>query len=441
MKTKIFNLLALILLVNFFNAQDYMRSSLSMILIESDDFPNKNAVLSSWNNYPFPDKYNDFTLDLKKINLNNINLSDEDLKNEGLLQDTLTAFALIKAAAKGSEIRYLNNEKTIGFALPTEKQKIQFKINKTLREKKVAHQIVSKWYGLKNGKFDNKNKMLDSLGSYDISLFKIEESGGQALGSEALLAAGEQLVSNSFVTFTSLEFMSNEPVARAIKDEADKSIREEMADKPPILLQKALEANQKVYEKTKEGYSLWSKTWLYQLDWNVETQQIFYNEYWNDIEAYNNSDLIKLKFVGNQYNQSLVTFKIGEKRTQEQIIDLALVRNVNNAFAKLQKKNDVFKPLVPITGVNPLRAEIGLKDGIVKGDKFDVLSNVGKPGFPVYEVSGSISVDKKTPVWDNRYNAGEEAEPQLDKDGNVINATGFKGSKKIMVGTMIKLAK
>ena len=39
-------------------ASEYRRSSLSMVLLESESFPNKEAVISSWNNYPFPDKYN-----------------------------------------------------------------------------------------------------------------------------------------------------------------------------------------------------------------------------------------------------------------------------------------------------------------------------------------------------------------------------------------------
>ena len=43
----------------------YRRSSLSMILMESESFPNKDAVMNSWNNFPFPDKYNKH--DIKQI--------------------------------------------------------------------------------------------------------------------------------------------------------------------------------------------------------------------------------------------------------------------------------------------------------------------------------------------------------------------------------------
>lgn len=47
----------------------YRRSSLSMIIIENKNLPNKDAVLSSWTNYPFPDKYNKHVTNLKSINI------------------------------------------------------------------------------------------------------------------------------------------------------------------------------------------------------------------------------------------------------------------------------------------------------------------------------------------------------------------------------------
>jgi hypothetical protein len=254
--------------------------------------------------------------------------------------------------------------------------------------------------------------------------------------------AGKQLIANTFVTFTSLEFVENEPIARAVKDAADQEIATQMAGKPQLLIDKALQANQKIYETTKEGYSLWSKTWLYQLSWNDSIENIFYTQLWDNPDAFNKSNLFSLEFIGNQFNQSVVTFKIGEKRTQEQIIDLALVRNVDKAFAKLQKKNDVFKPMTTISSTNPIKAKIGTKEGLSGGEKFDVLElTMNKEGFTEYKVVGSVTVDKKTPVWENKYNAGEEREPQKDEDGNTIDATVFKGSKKILAGMLLKQAK
>jgi hypothetical protein len=209
---------------------------------------------------------------------------------------------------------------------------------------------------------------------------------------------------------------------------------------PQPLKDKAIEKANQAYEKAKEGYSLWSKTWLYQIDWNDSLAALFYNT-WGNPEAFDKLDIFSMKHIGTQYNQSLVTFKIGESRTQEQLIDLALVRNLDNAFAKLQKKNDVFKPKVPVLTSGPITAQIGMKEGLEGGEKFEVLEMVlNKDGKVEYKVVGKASVDKKI-VWDNRYGAGEEGEIQKDADGNVITSTLFKGSKKIQPGMLLKLKK
>ena len=122
---------------------------------------------------------------------------------------------------------------------------------------------------------------------------------------------------------------------------------------------------------------------------------------------------------------------------------LLVLANIDNAFAKLQKKNDVFKPAIPVSSANPIMAKIGLKEGISPGDKFEVLEMMWdeKEGKTTWKNVGSCAVDKKAPIWDNRYSAGEESEQQKDKEGNSVNSTTFKGSKKIQVGMLLKQLK
>jgi hypothetical protein len=177
------------------------------------------------------------------------------------------------------------------------------------------------------------------------------------------------------------------------------------------------------------------------LNWDETTANTFYSEIWNTPSKLGTSDLFSLEFVNFQKNMSLVTFKLGETRSQEQIIDLALVRNVDNAFAKLQKENDVFKPKVPVLTTKPVTAQIGMKEGIEGGEKFEVLEFGvdDKTGLTVYKKVGTVKVDKKQ-VWDNRYNAGQKPEKeQLDKDGNPVSATLFKG--KVPFGALLKQVK
>jgi hypothetical protein len=265
---------------------------------------------------------------------------------------------------------------------------------------------------------------------------------GQARGLASLGDAGEELIRNTFLTFTKLEFIENEPAAALLRDKSKASINKTLEGKPKFLIDKALQVADATYEKTKEGYSLWSKTWLYRLNWNDSIATVFYNDLWSNPAAFDNCNLFSLEFVGVQYNQSLVTFKLGEKRTQEQVIDLALVRNVDNAFAELQKDNDVFKPKVPVLTIDPVTAQIGMKEGLTGGESFDVLEMTlnQKTGLTEYKKVGSATVDKKI-IWDNRYNAGEQAEQALDSNGNPITATPFKGSKNIQPGMLLKQVK
>ena len=435
-------ILCLIISINSFAQNDkqseYRRSSLSMVLLESESFPNKEAVMSSWNNYPFPDKYNKHIINTKSFNTNNVKLSDDDLRAAGFLKDTIKGVKL-EAMRDVAPLRYINDEKTLAYKLPNEKQKVQLSIDKVLVEKQVAKQMIKTWFDIsENNEFPNDYVTLKERAFYNASEADKAIADGQSRGLDYLMINAEDLIYNSFVTFTKLDFYENEPVAKAALVLALAELDKQ--DMPQPLKDKAKEKAQQVYEKVKEGYSLWSKTWLYQLDWNDSLAALFYNT-WGNPEAFDKLDIFSMKHIGTQYNQSLVTFKIGETRTQEQLIDLALVRNLDNAFAKLQKKNDVFKPKVPVLTSGPITAQIGMKEGLEGGEKFDVLEMIlNKDGKVEYKVVGKASVDKKI-VWDNRYGADEKGEIQKDADGNIITSTMFKGSKKIQPGMLLKLKK
>ena len=103
------------------NKSEYRRSSLSMVLLESESFPNKDAVMSSWNNYPFPDKYNKHEISTKSFNNKNVKLTDADLKAAGFLKDTIKGLKL-EAMRDVVPLRYINEEKTLAYKLPNERQ-------------------------------------------------------------------------------------------------------------------------------------------------------------------------------------------------------------------------------------------------------------------------------------------------------------------------------
>jgi hypothetical protein len=239
-------------------------------------------------------------------------------------------------------------------------------------------------------------------------------------------------------------FQENEPVARVIRDlaivQADKiSI--------PMAKEKAIKLANLAYDKAKEGYTVFATSYLYQLDWNEEkaklANDLFNNKNVNAQAAFDTTTLFNLTYLGKETSMALVTFSLKEKRTEEQIIQLAVKRALNNSMAKLQRSYEAFRPMYQLTNDNPFTAKIGTKEGVQVGDKFNVLAaESGKtPGSVIWKKVASISVSKEDIIWDNE---SEEPQTKVAEDGSVteINFTTFKGkSKKANRNCLIRLAK
>ncbi len=374
----------------------YNRSSLHLVLIESETFPKKEIVMKAWDGYPFPDKYNNHSIDV--INM--------DLANYGKID-------------------------------PEDKE-MKIKINQFIQDTDLAKKLIAKWFKYDgNGNFDMS--LIQERGLYDASYLETEIAKGQVRGIASLADAGEELINNTFVTFSKLFFVDNEIAAKLVKDEAEFHLKQRNLH--PLLEEPLMKEIQKKYERASEGYSVWTNTWLYQLEWNDSIGAVFYSELWNNKEAFESSDIFRMNYVGTEFSRSLVTFNLKSARTEEEIINLSTVRNIDKVLAKLQKKYDVFKPRVPVLSTDPIVAKIGMKESIKAGDRFNVMEIVydKKQGVTKYKTIGEVKVDKKYPVWDNRFAADEAEEGKKDKPS--IEVTTFKGSSKVQPGMLLKLVK
>ena len=87
-----------------------------------------------------------------------------------------------------------------------------------------------------------------------------------------------------------------------------------------------------------------------------------------------------------------------------------------------------------MVGVKPLRAKIGLKEGIEGGDKFEVLEIIKEEnGQTRYERRGVITVDSRK-IWDNRFDATDDS--NSDK-----NYTYFRGVGDYYPGMLLRQIK
>jgi hypothetical protein len=176
---------------------------------------------------------------------------------------------------------------------------------------------------------------------------------------------------------------------------------------------------------------------------------VFYQDLWNDasapdparVEAFNNSDLFKLKLLGSQKAKSLITGMGKNAEDKNMIIKNATVKSIDAVYAKLQRSFEPFRTKTPLTSMKPLGAKIGLKEGLEGGDKYEVLmKSIDEEGKVKWKRKGVIKVDKSK-IWNNIASEGDQ--PLLDEKGEPIKDSGvefthFKGKGKYFPGMLLR---
>lgn len=410
----------------------YRRSSLHTMLIDNDNFPKRDTVIQAYNNAPFPDKYNNHNIGMKTMTFQDYSISDTERAEFGL-------------RAKSQIGSLFASEDSSDYKL----KELPVLISKYFKQNKIANQLIAKWFNRNvDGAFSTE--LLAERGFYDASSMDASIAKGSAMGTASLADAGEELIGNTFVVCSKLSFVPNEIAARVIRATAYTIAEQKLTGFALAIAQKAADI---VYNKASQGYSVWTHSYLFKLQWNDSIASVFYNDFYFDKnkvdmvkkEKFDNSELFKMEYIGYQKSSSLVTFsfKKGEaNRTEEQLITLATVRNVDHVFSKLQKEYDIFMPKVPLYTGNPITAKIGTKEGLEGGEKFEVLEQTMDPktGLTKYKKIGEIKVNKKQ-IWDNRYQMDQE-DSNDKKSEKILDRTTFDGSEdKFFAGMLIKQIK
>lgn len=392
---KIYTLLTLSLVIStgFAQGDTFIRSSLHMALIEDFGFDNGPLVRQAYDAYPFPiGAYNDHRIPLNQLSLSQYELTPEEELAYG-----------VNKTATGAALSELGTGLTAGIV--QDNSKVEYQLMKYIDQNKMAHGLIRKWFNISDdGSFDQAyiRKMID------IQVTKEQELEAIASGSES--AARDQnreyLIDNTYVVFTRMNFVSNAVVAEGIRQVAYATADELEG----MMRDLAYKAADKIYEKTSEGFSVWTTGWLFDLKWEDEDFQALASCIVDgkiDFQKFNEIPF-QLNFVGTEKATSLVTFSLkkGEgQRTDEQIIDLSTNRNIDKVLVKLQRGYEQFMPIFPIQSEEPLGAYLGTKEGIEGGEKFEILE---KNADGTYKAVGTLTVDKNN-VWDNQYgsDAGE----------------------------------
>ncbi|MCF6242931.1 MAG: hypothetical protein L3J74_16505 [Bacteroidales bacterium] len=375
----------------------YRRSSLYTLMISEPTREYSTEIKKTFIEFPIPDKFNNHLLQQRTIpNAVNFRINKE------------------------------------------EKTRIQQKnISNYLKNNEIAKQLVAKWFNrTSQGTFNMQ--LVAERGMYDANEMDIALAKSSKRGMALLADAGEELIKNTFVIVNDFDYISKEKVANAAK--TGLSLLKDVAELADIDMN--TETTDELLTTFGKGYVIRTFSYLYQLDWNDSVAAVFYEQYWMDNqnfdaakkEAFDNSDIFKLKFIGYEIAWADLQSTSYTKKSEEELIHRATIRAMDAAIAKLQRKYEVFRTKTPLYSVNPLAAKIGLKEGLEKGDRFEVLEQVmDKDGRTRYKRKGIIKVDKNH-IWDNRFMANEDPKNTQSQ----LDFTVFKGSGKFYKGMLIR---
>ena len=357
---------------------EYRRSSIYSIMLKHQNQKFADTIANVFQLMPVPDKYNDHDLSVKVLSV------------------------LTKEVS------------------PTE-------VESFLNKNGVASRLVSKWFNrdFTNGVCDVE--LIKERGLYDASEMDKAIALQTQRGKAMLEDAGEELIGNTFVLVNDIKYID--------KGERSKtwgSILKVMGAVATVVTQNDaytdLGNNVGDIAESYKGFKVKIYTHLYQLIWDDETAQTFYEKMYSDrpdpekhqaMELYR--DKFKLKYVGSQLSDGSTTSFLGIKEDEPRLmVRKACQRALDDNVANLQKNYEAFKVKVPLLSTTPLTAQIGKKEGITEKSRFEVLEIQEKEGRTVYKRVGVIRPLPNL-IWDNRFMAIEEK-----AEGAGLGYTTFK---------------
>ena len=166
-----------------------------------------------------------------------------------------------------------------------------------------------------------------------------------------------------------------------------------------------------------KGFKVNINTFLYQLVWDEEAASTFYQNHFaatpdeQKRQAFEQGrGAYKLKYAGKVESKGNATSFMGIKETQPELMVLkACTRAIDENIADLGHDVEAFRVRVPLLSTDPITAPIGMKEGINKNSKFEVLEVVEDVnGKRSYKRAGVIQPIANL-IWDNRFMAQEES--------------------------------
>lgn len=441
---------------------DYRRSSLCLIMIDEAKMPKRDTIREAFLTTPMPEKYNDHNVNARQFSTDTMKITPEDSKAfqqavlAGILGEEMAKKINAGEASDGNDAapkkkggfgkmmgglgKAMVSDATGGLVDTTQKSNYAVLSYKFLQQQNIAKQLFTKWFRDQEGNFSMQ--MVQDRGMYDASALDIEKAKSSARGFGMLADAGEELIKNTFVVVTRYRYLSKDQMCAEI-DAAAQAIAKQIGGYAALGAKAGTTA---LKASLGAGYYVKTTSYLFQLNWNDSIANIFYSQLWDNPEAYDQSDIFNIKYIGEESAWANVKAGIFTKKTEPELIRIATINAMDAVLAKLEKKYEVFKTKTPLivndNGDNQvITAKIGMKEGIESGDKFEVLEKVLDPETQrtIYKKKGVVKVAKDQ-IWDNRFMADEEREASGKTQD--FKETRFDGGKsKYYTGMLLRQLK
>lgn len=364
-------ILAALMLVPLFTAraqQDdanrYRRLSLCNMLIKHQNEQFADEIEEEFLKIPVSDKYNDHNLSVRVVNMS----SSDKLKDESAIT------------------QFIDNNL-------------------------VASRLIAKWFNRDILTGICNMDTVKARGLYDASVFDRELASRSARGMAMLEDAGEDLIGNTYLCMHEITYIDKNKRARVWG-----------AIGQGLLAVAAAYTGESSYAdlgqsvndlvSTLKGFSVRINTRLYRLVWNEEAMARFYKFHYTPggpRKFENERNLYEMEYIGNVNSKGGTTSFLGINEDEpELMIRKACQRAMDENIADLQKKYEQFRIKTPVATVSPtITAYIGLKEGVTKDSKYEVLEPEEVDGRIKYK---RVAVIKPVPtmIWDNRFMAAEE---------------------------------
>lgn len=390
----------------------YRRNSLCNFFIGESDVSNGygQMVGDCLLKYVMSDKFNDHCLSQKFMSIANTQYTKDELnaiypsskqKKDNLLRSLDNQ--LISSVNSNSTNAQKKSAATLKAQWEKKDRRHEFGARALhwLNENHIASLLVAQWFNAKAEKVDGSHydmQLIQDRGAYNASELEKLRSKESVRGDALLKDAGMELIPNTYVTVTYFTVKTAKEVSQA--DDWDSSWTTTMFE--------VIRAVNPAWRSNADVKAFWveSTTFLFKLIWDEETENKFLTEYWDqDYNKLATSNDFSLKYMGYVESNGCGYPLPGKENDDVGILSMALYDAIDNGIAKLQKEYEDFMIKVPLIEVNgkDATAFIGLKEGLEKNTKFEVLERVynEKSNIFRYKKVGNLKIDKSR-VWENR---------------------------------------